>query len=102
MLAGWQLRRTGHGVELTPAGAEFHSFAQETLANFERTQQRIIETEGAAPDQLTLSVPLRLGRLLIPVLHRNFAIALPEITLHVLEEGTDRAPELMQSGQIVQ
>lgn len=94
------LRRTGHGVALTPAGAEFHSFAQETLASFERTQQRIIETEGATPDQLTLSVPLRLGRLLIPVLHRKFASALPDMTLHVHEEASDRAPELMQSGQI--
>lgn len=93
-------RRTGRGMELTQAGAEFLAFAAEALHAFEQTRLRILETEGAVPGQLTLTVPLRLGRLLIPVLHRQFAQRLPETALHVLEESTDRYRGMLDATQI--
>lgn len=89
------LRRTGRGIELTRAGEEFFAFATQTLAAFEETKRRVMKASENLPKSLSLSVPLRVGRLLIPELHRAFAERMPETTLTVFEEGSDRSAELL-------
>lgn len=94
------LRRTGRGIELTRAGEEFFVFACETLAAFDETKRRVMKASGNLPKRFAVSVPLRVGRLLIPELHREFAERMPETTLTVLEEATDRSADLLADGGI--
>lgn len=89
------LRRNGRGIELTRAGEAFFAFAAETLDAFEETRRRVMKASENLPKRLSLSVPLRVGRLLIPELHREFAERMPDTTLTVFEEGSDRSAELL-------
>lgn len=87
------LRRTGRGVELTAAGTEFHQFALQTLAAFGETQNRIHALSVSLPKKLSVAVPLRLGRLLVPELYRRFANSMPEVDFQAYEERSDRVAE---------
>ncbi|MEO1505485.1 MAG: LysR family transcriptional regulator [Pseudomonadota bacterium] len=89
------LRRTGRGIELTRAGDEFFAFANHTLSSFDETKRRVMKVSENVPKRLSLSVPLRVGRLLIPELHREFAKRMPETTLTFFEESSDRNCELL-------
>lgn len=94
------LRRTGRGMDLTPAGQELLSFARETLERYQQVQQRIAEQSKSLPRKLRMSVPLRVGRLLIPHLYRDFAEAMPETSVQVFEEPANRAQELLGEQQL--
>lgn len=94
------LRRTGRGIELTPAGEAFLLFAQETLAGFEAAKRAVAQAADAPPKRLSLAMPLRIGRLLATELHRAVAERLPETTLHVFEESSDRSAELLAQQQV--
>lgn len=94
------LRRTGRGIELTPAGEEFLKFSVETLDRLAETQKQIALQSKALPRQLSLSIPLRLSRLLIPGLYRAFAERLPQTTVHIFEEPSDRARNMLMTGQL--
>ncbi|GEM_PF-1226594 len=91
------LKRTGRGVELTPAGARFLDFARDTLADFDETQRAVRSLAGAMPAKLDIAVPLRVGRLAIPALHKRFAAALPEIGLHVYEDSSARMASALRN-----
>ena len=97
-LAAQLLRRTGRGIELTPAGAAFLQFCTETLERYNDVKVRIAEQVRALPGQLRLSVPLRVGRLLILDLHRDFSERLPETRVHIVEEPSDRARAMLHEG----
>lgn len=94
------LQRTGRGVDLTPAGAEFLSFAQNTIAQFDATRAKVTEMSDAMPKLVRLSVPLRLGRLLIADLHRAWAERMPNVALQVVEEHSDRATEMLKRDKL--
>ena len=94
------LRRTGHGIELTPAGEELLRFSSETLERYEDVKKRIADQAKALPGQLRLSVPLRVGGLLIPDLYRAFSEQLPKTVLHVVEEPSERAREMLIEGRL--
>ena len=82
------LRRTGRGVEPTPAGAEFLTFAKSCLAGLEDTRHRLRELSGVLPDTLRIAIPPRLGAIVFPVLYRRFTQELPEIALNASEALT--------------
>ncbi len=92
------LRRTGRGVELTPAGAAFLDFARATLTGFAAVEAEVQALAGSLPGRLSLAVPLRVGRLVIPDLHRRFALAMPEVTVHAFEESSSRMADGLASG----
>ncbi|MEM9100185.1 MAG: LysR family transcriptional regulator [Pseudomonadota bacterium] len=94
------LKRTGRGIELTSAGEEFLTFAGETLNSFAQTQKRIADHSASPPRQLSLSVPLRVGRLLIPDLYRAFSEHLQETAVQIFEEPSDRARTMLLDGQL--
>lgn len=94
------LKRTGRGIELTPAGEDFLSFAVETLEAFAQTQKRIAIHAKSLPTQLSLSVPLRVGRLLIPDLYRAFSERLRDTAVHIFEEPSDRARVMLTDGRL--
>lgn len=94
------LKRTGRGIELTPAGEEFLKFAEDTLSKLAEMQKRIALHSNMLPTHLGLSVPLRVGRLLIPDLYREFNETLPETTTHIFEEPSDRARKMLNEGRL--
>lgn len=94
------LHRTGRGIELTPAGTELLEFAIETLARFDQTRHRIAAQSATLPAELHLSVPLRLGRLLVPGLYRVLGSEWPQTTVHIVEEPTERALEMISVGAL--
>ncbi|MEM8837600.1 MAG: LysR family transcriptional regulator [Pseudomonadota bacterium] len=100
LLQAQLLRRTGRGIELTAAGNDFLRFSTETLERYETTRRIIREREKAFPRHLRLSVPLRVGGLLIPDLHRAFSDVSPETTVHVFEETSERAREMLADGRL--
>ena len=94
------LRRTGRGIELTPAGAIFQKYCVETLQRYDEVRLQISDQVKALPRRLHISVPLRVGWLLIPDLYRNFGETLPETRVHIIEEPSNRARELLNDGKL--
>lgn len=84
------LRRTGRGVELTPAGERFLAFARETVEGYERARHEVSLLADSPPPELSIVVPLNTGRLLIPALLKRFATALPELNVHLYEDASAR------------
>ena len=79
------LKRTGRGVEPTPSGRRFLSFAQDTIEAFENTQADIRKLDGSTPSELRISIPRNTGRLLVPAIFRKFHAHLPDVTLEISE-----------------
>ncbi|MEM6677129.1 MAG: LysR family transcriptional regulator [Pseudomonadota bacterium] len=84
------LRRTGRGVELTPAGERFLAFARETLEHYAETRRAVLQLADAVPSSLTIVVPLGTGHVLLPPLLKRFAAALPEVNLHLHEDASTK------------
>ena len=93
------LRRTGRGVELTAAGAEFLSFAKDSVLRLDDVREQIRQMSGAMPQRLRIAVPPRLGVTLMPLLYRQFIRELPDVTLKVSEELTADMAEGMNAGR---
>lgn len=94
------LRRTGRGIELTPAGSAFLQFCTQTLESYDQIHHQIAEQSKALPSHLHLTIPLRVGWLLIPDLHRDFGTRMPDTQVHITEEPSDRARELLNAGRL--
>lgn len=93
------LRRTGRGVELTAAGEVFLAFAREVLAAQVRAEAEIARVGGRLPEAVSLAMPLGIGQLVIPELHRRVAMALPGVTLHAFEERADGLSPALADGR---
>jgi len=93
------LRRTGRGVELTPAGSAFLDFARDSLAALDDTRQRIRGLSGAMPSHLRIAVPSKLGGPLFPELYRRFLADLPEVTVFAEEALSEDIAEGFLAGR---
>lgn len=94
------LRRTGRGVELTPAGAEFLTFAKESLDALDKTRRRVRGLSGAIPRDLQIAVPSRLGAVLFPDLYRRFLAELPDVSIIATEELSNDIAEGFATGRL--
>lgn len=93
------LRRTGRGVELTPAGEVFLDFARGTLAAQTTAEAEIRRLGARLPEAVSVAVPLGVGALIIPELHRRFAMALPGVTLHAFEDRSEALATALAEGR---
>lgn len=93
------LRRTGRGVELTPAGQEFLTFARGCIADLESVKRRIRDISGAMPERLSIAIPPRLGSLIFPEIYRRFMQAMPEVTIHAREATTEDMADGINAGR---
>ncbi len=91
--------RTGRGLTLTPAGDVFLNFAHMTLENFAQTQKQINRLHRQLPEKISLAIPLRLGRVLIPSLYAAFKHHMPDTQLQIYEEYTERMETGLAAGQ---
>lgn len=87
------LRRDGRGVQLTPAGRVFRSFAEETLNRFQTVTDQISGYEQGLPEIVNLAVPMRTEHIFLPALLRVFAEAAPDVTLMARESYSEAALE---------
>ncbi len=93
------LRRTGRGVDLTPAGTEFLAFARESLAALDKVERRMKEMAGALPDRLSIAVPVRVGGLVFGALYRRFHADMPEVSVSLVEALTEDIADGLLSGR---
>ena len=93
------LRRTGRGVELTPAGAEFLKFARSSLEALEIVRRRTREMSGAMPEKLRIGIPPRLGTAVFPDLYRRFMLEFPDIGVTATEAYTAELAEGLSAGR---
>ncbi len=89
------LKRTGRGMTPTNAGLRLYEFAKQTVESYEDAYPEIIQLGSELPPELTIAVPIRTGRLLIPALHKAFKRELPNLSLHIDEEYSRRAVKLL-------
>ena len=89
------LKRTGRGIELTPAGERFLLFAQQTIVGFEETRTAITTIDSDKPTYIRIAIPIILGGLLVANLQREFALKLPHIGIDVFEVSTARMTDAM-------
>ncbi len=89
------LRRTGRGIELTPAGERFLQFARDTVAGLTQARQEIDALTREPAAHLRIAIPIGTGGLLAPDLQRRFALQLPKIGIDVFEERTSHATDAM-------
>ena len=89
------LRRTGRGIELTPAGERFLGFARDTVTALAQTHQDIDALLPEQPAHLHIAIPVGTGGLLAPALQRQFALQLPQIGIDIFEERTSRTSDAM-------
>ncbi|MEM1198950.1 MAG: LysR family transcriptional regulator [Pseudomonadota bacterium] len=94
------LRRTGRGVELTPAGVEFLAFAKSSLSAFEDAKSRVLDASGNIPERLHIAIPDRLGSVVYPVLYRQFMLQLPEVAVTAAEALTADMIDGMNAGRV--
>ncbi|MEM8791700.1 MAG: LysR family transcriptional regulator [Pseudomonadota bacterium] len=94
------LRRTGRGVELTPAGMEFLEFAKSSISALEEAKSRVLEVSGGLPDRLRIAIPPRLGSTVFPVLYRRFMQELPEVAVTATEAFTADMADSMNAGRL--
>ena len=91
-------RRTGRGVELTPAGEAFSDFVRSTLDGYRDIQQQIQQLATLFPSEMAIGVPLRTGRFIIPPVLKQFSREIPEVNVLVYEESTARLASGLQTG----
>ena len=94
------LRRTGRGVELTPAGTEFLAFARASLRALEEARLRVLEVSGGMPERLRIAIPPRLGAVVFPDLYRRFMSELPDVTVAATEAFTADMIDGMNAGRL--
>ena len=93
------LKRTGRGVELTPAGSEFLDFAQTTMEGYAKTRKKVVKLSRSIPEDLNMAIPLNTSSLLILPLIRAFNDQLPNVSVHIYEETSVRIAQQVQSGE---
>ena len=94
------LRRTGRGVELTPAGTLFLSFARDSLAASERMVRDIRSLAGTLPETLTIAFPRRVGTFFVAEVYRRFLKEFPDVTLVTQEALSEEIAQGLASGRI--
>ena len=94
------LRRTGRGVELTPAGTVFLDFARASLAASEAMVREIRSLAGTLPQTLTIAFPRRVGSIFVAELYRRFLKEFPDVTLVTQEALSEEIAQGLSSGRI--
>lgn len=87
------LNRTGRGMIPTDAGLRLYKFAKQTVESWDVVYGEIVQLGDELPKTLSVAVPIRTGRLLIPALHKAFKRELPNLNLHIDEEYSLRSRE---------
>ena len=92
--------RTGRGVRLSAAGHDFKYHAELVLREYENLIAAVDRLQGAEVGELNVSIPLRVGRLILAPLLDNFYLRFPNAAIHVYENLNLQTQEGLHSGSI--
>jgi LysR family transcriptional regulator for bpeEF and oprC len=93
------LHRTSRHVSLTPEGAAFLEHCREAVARMQSGRELVAQAQKVAEGELKVSLPLILGRAVVPELGRlasrhprlSFNLSLTDRFTRLVEEGVDVA-----------
>ena len=94
------LRRTGHGAELTDAGALLLPLAREIVARAHEAQARLRDHEAVPSGKVTIGVPPAASVSIAVPLVRQFRAAFPKATLSMVEAASAQMREWVIEGQL--
>lgn len=92
--------RTGRGVKTSKAGEEFLRHAQSVVAEFDKLLNCAERLRGSEVGELNVSIPLRVGRLIMAPLVMNFSKKFPNAAIHVYENLNVETQELLATREM--
>jgi DNA-binding transcriptional LysR family regulator len=91
--------RTTRHVELTAAGREFLQEARAALGGLEEAIRRLDDRSGLRRGRVTVACVPSVAYRLLPRALREFARALPEVQVHVIDENASQVLEAVARGE---
>lgn len=92
------LQRSTRHVELTALGAEFLQEAKLALAGLEEAVQRIDDLNQVRRGRITVACVPSVAAHLLPSLLKEYAVAQPEVQIHVIDESASQVLEAVARG----
>lgn len=92
--------RTGRGVDLTEAGRLFRDFALRIVRDVELLKSEMQQLRGEINGEVLVTIPLRVGRLILAPLVRRFSENFPKAAIYVYENINPVSQELLVSGEM--
>lgn len=92
--------RTGRGVRSSKAGQEYLRHVQSVVNEFDKLMACAERLRGTEVGELNVSIPLRVGRLVIAPLVAGFSQKFPNAAIHVYENLNTRTQELLASREM--
>ena len=90
--------RTGRGVRPSKAGEVFFAHAQSVVDEFDKLVACTQRMRDQDIDELNVSIPLRVGRLIMAPIVTEFYRSFPNASIHVFENLNLRTQELVADG----
>lgn len=92
------LERTTRSVELTAIGQEFLHEARTALAGLDAAVQRVSDQVHLRRGRVTIACIPSVASHLLPRVLRGFAVAQPEVQVHVMDESASQVLDAVLSG----
>ena len=93
------LQRSTRHVELTALGAEFLQEARAALSSLEEAVQRIDDQNHLRRGRVTVACVPSVATHLLPRLLKEYAQALPDVQIHVIDESASQVLEAVARGE---
>lgn len=93
------LQRSTRHVELTALGAEFLQEARAALSSLEEAVQRIDDQNHLRRGRVTVACVPSVATHLLPRLLKEYAHALPDVQIHVIDESASQVLEAVARGE---
>jgi DNA-binding transcriptional LysR family regulator len=93
------LQRTTRSVELTAVGHEFLLQARAALAGLDEAVQRVSDQVQLRRGRVTVACIPSVATHMLPRVLRAFAVALPEVQVHVMDESASRVLDAVLQGE---
>ncbi len=92
--------RTGRGVQPTQAGSVFRARALRILGELDLLDEELTQIREHAGGDVNVSIPTRVGRIVMMPLIKRFAGRFPRASIHVFENLNVTTQNLLASGEM--
>ena len=92
--------RTGRGVKPTRAGRVFHDRAVRILDELSLLEQELAQIHGDVTGDVNVSIPYRVGRIILLPLVKSFGACFPRASIHVFENLNVTTQQLLINGEV--
>ncbi len=92
--------RTGRGVRLTDAGSVFRDYALRIIGELNHLKSDMQRLRGGVRGEVSVTIPMRVGRIILPPLVRRFSAKFPNAAVYVHENLNLTNLELVLAGKM--